>query len=228
MTQQIDYSKLWNNYIEQVFSNLNLNFISEEKHVKNESTIISKLYSGKNYVKSRETLIYSNGVSIYNNIIYPKTGKNLPCFGMDLMAFMEKKVIIVFDFQHPKENYDFDHDIVSKKLSDYKNNTKEIRFFEPGNHFSKYIFVRKCTINDIDDYISDFRKYITTYKELVEDNNPTEENIQEFVDFDTYMHKLDPVSGFMKSKFGESFAEDYVKNFLFPYSRNKLQFLTQK
>ena len=219
MNSEINFSKLWNNYIDLVFSNLDLNFVSEEKHVKNDLTVISKLYSGKNYVKSRETLIHSDNVSIYNNIIYPKTGKNLPCFGMDLMAFMEKKVIIVFDFQHPKENYDFDHDLVSKNLSEYKNNTKEIRFFEPGNHFSKYIFVKKCTIHDVNDYISDFKRYITTYKELVENNNPIEENIQEFVDFDTYMYKLDPVGGFMKSKFGENFSEDYVKNFLFPYAR---------
>lgn len=219
MNSKVDFLNLWNNYQNLVFSNLDLIENNSKIHEKEDTKIVSKIYSGKNYVKSRETLIYSDNISIYNNIIYPKTGKNLPCFGMDLMAFMEKKVIIVFDFQHPKEHYDFDHDIVSGRLKSYENNTKEIRFFEQGNHFSKYIFVRKCTVHDVNNYIEDFKNYIETYKQLVETSNPIEENIDEFVDFDTYMHKLDPVGGFMKSKFGESFSKDYVKNFLFPYAK---------
>ena len=59
-------------------------------------------------LKSRQVDI-SNGkhTDIFNCIAYPKTGSNLPCFGMDLMAFNEKRVILVFDFQHPKENYPY-------------------------------------------------------------------------------------------------------------------------
>ena len=215
----IDYPNLWKNYENIVFSNLDLIEVENTRYEKEDTIIQSKIYSGKNFIKSRETLIYSNGSSIYNNIIYPKSGKNLPCFGMDLMAFMEKKVIIVFDFQHPKEHYDFDHEIVRKTLSGYENNTKEIRFFEPGNHFSRYIFVRKCSVHEVDNYLDDFKKYVLSYKELVESENPTEENVEEYVDFDTYMHKLDPVGGFMRSKFGQEFAEDYVNNFLFSYAR---------
>jgi hypothetical protein len=213
------YPELWNEYIDIVFSNLDLNEVSSQSNQKKDISIISKTYAGKNYIKSRETLIYSNNISIYNNIIYPKTGKNLPCFGMDLMAFMENKVIIVFDFQHPKEHYDFNDELVEKHLNSYKDNTKQIRFFEPGNHFSRYIFVRKCNIHEVNQYIGDFKKYIVCYKELVETLNPSESNTKEYVDFDSYMYKLDPVGGFMKSKFGEEFAEKYVKDFLFPYAK---------
>lgn len=219
MNSQIDFPSLWNKYVDVVFSNLDLSENSSEVHVKGDTTITSKIYSGKNFLKSRETLIYSNNISIYNNIIYPKTGKNLPCFGMDLMAFMENKVIIVFDFQHPRENYDFTHQIVEKNLSDYKNITKEIRFFQPGNHFSKYIFVEKCTVHEVNNFLEDFSRYIISYKEMIDSENPIESNVEEFVDFDTYMYNLDPVGGFMKSKFGKEFAEEYVKNFLFPYAK---------
>ena len=46
---------------------------------------------------------------------YPKTGSNLPCFGMDLNgSSLDKKIIIVFDFQHPKENYLFSVDGLPK------------------------------------------------------------------------------------------------------------------
>ena len=66
------------------------------------TTLVADLYSSKHILKSREVEIYDEKSCIYNNIIYPKTGSNLPCFGMDLMGFFDKKVIVVFDFQHPK------------------------------------------------------------------------------------------------------------------------------
>jgi hypothetical protein len=213
----IEYKTLWNNYINAIFENLDLQLQTSETCTNKDTNIVSKLYEGTHFIKSRETLIFSESTCIYNNIIYPKTGKNLPCFGIDLMAFMEKKVILVFDFQHPKENYNFTHPIVETNLSSYLDNTKNIRFFEPGNHFSRYIFVRKCTVHEVDNYISDFIQYIKTYKELVESSAPTEVDTSLYIDFDTYMHKLDPVSGFLESNFGKDFAKTYVDKFLFPY-----------
>jgi hypothetical protein len=215
----IDYSNLWCDFKETIISELDLKITSEESYQIKENKIVSTLYGGDYFIKSRETIITTESSSIYNNIIYPKTGKNLPAFGVDLMAFMEKKVILVFDFQHPTENYDFDHDTVKNLMGEYKNNTKEIRFFEPGNHFSNYIFVRKCTVHEINSYISDFKKYISTYKTLINDAKPTEIDESVYVDFDTYMHKLDPVSGFMESRFGKEFAKEYVDNFLFSYAK---------
>ena len=67
--------------------------------------LVAKTYTNKHLIKSREVEIWSDNSCIYNNILYPKTGSNLPCFGMDLMAFNEKRVIVVFDFQHPVENH---------------------------------------------------------------------------------------------------------------------------
>jgi hypothetical protein len=215
----INYDKLWDNYSRFVLNELNLEEFSCDFYQINENKVFSNLYKGDYFIKSRETIINTGSSSIYNNIIYPKTGKNLPSFGMDLMAFMEKKVIIVFDFQHPTENYNFDHEIVIKNMGEYKNNTKEIRFFQPGNHFSNYIFVRKCTVHEIDEYLDDFKKYVLTYKEMVESAKPSDLDESVYIDFDTYMHKLDPVSGFMESRFGKEFAKNYVDNFLFPYAK---------
>ena len=64
-----------------------------------------------------------------------------------------------------------------------------------------------------------------TYKELVNSAKPSKDDITVYVDFDTYMHKLDPVSGFMESRFGKEFAKKYVDDFLFPYA--KLQNFTE-
>lgn len=180
----------------------------------------SKLYTGPHILKSRETYVESGTTEyIYNNIIYPKTGKNLPCLGIDLMAFMEKKVIIVFDFQHPLDNYDFNDPVVEESLKEYQGITKDIRFFQPGNHFSRYIYVKKCSMSEVDNFLPDFEKYVKTYTKLLNTYKPIENDESEFVNFDTYMHKLDPVIGFMEIRFGKEFAKDYVDNFLFSYAK---------
>ena len=85
--------------------------------------LVAKTYTNKHLIKSREVEIWSDNSCIYNNILYPKTGSNLPCFGMDLMAFNEKRVIVVFDFQHPVENHLLSFDDLPKA-------EKEYRFFD--------------------------------------------------------------------------------------------------
>ena len=156
--------------------------------------------------------IISDGknVDIFNCIAYPKTGSNLPCFGMDLMGFSDKKVIIVFDFQHPTENYLYSVDGLPKATEDY-------RFFEKGNHFSENIFVRYCKPNEVDEHLDMFIKYLTKYKDMVEYEKPTGTDTSVYKDFDAYMTRLDPVSGFLKGKFGQEKAESLVNDFLFEY-----------
>lgn len=208
----------WGKYHKILFDYLDIEEKYYNRHTHNDITLDSILYEGEYIKKARVTDISQGVSSIYNNIIYPKTGKNLPCLGMDLMAFFQNKVIITFDFQHPLEYYDFDDEIVRENMGEYAGNTKEIRFFDPGNHFSRYVFVRKCHMDQIEDYLPDFEKYVSTYAKLLENAKPTEENMTEFSDFDKYMLKLDPVSGYMSSNFGKEFGEKYTNEFLFEYA----------
>ena len=170
----------------------------------------AKTYSHPNLIKSREVEIWNDKCCIYNNILYPKTGSNLPCFGMDLMGFNEKKVIIVFDFQHPVEKYLFSVDGLPKAEKDY-------RFFEKGNHFSENIFVRCCKMEEVNAYLSVFKEYLTKYKDMLELEKPTGNDTSFYEDFDAYMTRLDPVSGFLTGKFGKEKAESLVNEFLFTY-----------
>jgi hypothetical protein len=170
----------------------------------------AKTYTNKYLIKSREVEIWSDNSCIYNNILYPKTGSNLPCFGMDLMAFSEKKVIIVFDFQHPVENYPYSVDGLPKFEGDY-------RFFEQGNHFSDNIFIKYCKMEEVNAYLTDFKQYLTKYKDMLELEKPTGNDTSEYKDFDTYMTKLDPVGGYLKGKFGQEKSESLVHDFLFEY-----------
>ena len=129
---------------------------------------------------------------------------------MDLMGFFQKKVIIVFDYQHPVENYLFSVEGLPKSEGDY-------RFFEPGNHFSENVYIAKCTMDEVDDHLEMFTKYLTKYRDMVELEKPTGVDTSVYKDFDAYMTKLDPVSGYLKGKFGKERAESLVNDFLFCY-----------
>ncbi len=168
-------------------------------------------HSHPHFIKSRQVDIKNDkNVDIFNCIAYPKTGSNLPCFGMDLMAFNEKKVIVVFDFQHPKENYPYSVEGLPVATEDY-------RFFEKGNHFSENIFVRYCKPNEVDEHLDMFIKYLTKYKDMVEYEKPTGIDTSVYKDFDAYMTRLDPVGGYLAAKFGKEKAESLVNDFLFEY-----------
>ena len=203
--------KLWEQYKNALHETISL--LDDEVWGEWESkgmSLQAKTYSHPNLNKSREVEIWNDKCCIYNNILYPKTGSNLPCFGMDLMGFNEKKVIIVFDFQHPVEKYLFSVDGLPKAEKDY-------RFFEKGNHFSENIFVRYCKMEEVNAYLSVFKEYLTKYKDMLELEKPTGNDTSFYEDFDAYMTRLDPVSGFLTGKFGKEKAESLVNEFLFTY-----------
>ena len=173
-------------------------------------------HSHKYLLKSRQVDI-SDGknVDIFNCIAYPKTNANvptglLPCFGMDLMKFSPKKIIIVFDFQHPTENFLFGVDELPKGRGDY-------RFFEPGNHFSQNIYIKYVNEYEVDSHLPMFKKYLQCWIDMLEKAKPTGTDTSAYKDFDTYMTKLDPVGGFLAGKFGKDKADSLVNDFLFSY-----------
>ena len=202
---------LWGNYKEVLHDTLDLQFAHPWADWEAKGTVLSaKVFKQDYIIKSRVVEIWNEKSSIYNNIIYPKTGGNLPCFGMDLMGFFDKKVIIVFDFQHPVENYLFSVDGLPKGKGDY-------RFFEPGNHFSENVYIAKCTMSEVDEHLDMFKTYLTKYKDMLELEKPTKVDTSVYKDFDAYMTKLDPVSGYLSGKFGKQKAESLVNDFLFTY-----------
>ena len=203
---------IWKNYItalEETFPNL---WVVEEwaRWEGKDAKLIANIREGTHFIKAREALITDPNADIYNTILYPKTGADLPCFGMDLMKFTDKKVIIVFDFQHPREKYLFSVDGLPKDDGKY-------RFFEMGNHFSENIFVRYCKPEEVDEHLDMFKQYLTKYKNMLELEKPTGTDTSVYKDFDAYMTKLDPVGGFLAGKFGADKADRLVNDFLFCY-----------
>ena len=216
MTNTVD---LWVNYkkvLDDVFPEFKFDSRWCEWKGKGDLHLTADIFTAPHFIKSRRVDIYNEKSDIYNNVIYPKTGANvpcglLPCFGMDLMGFFEKKVIIVFDFQHPVENHLFSLPTLPKAERDY-------RFFEMGNHFSENIFVRYCEFDQVDTYLPTFRYYLNLYREMVDEAQPTGEDTSFYKDFDVYMKKLDPILGYMSSRFGADNADRMMNEFFFPYA----------
>lgn len=203
---------IWQNYISAYRSLLPMKIEGLWAGWEGKGTHLNAItHSHPHFLKSRQVDITDGkNVDIFNCIAYPKTGSNLPCFGMDLMKFSPKKIIIVFDFQHPTTNYLYSVDGLPKHKGDY-------RFFEPGNHFSENIYIRYCTPEDVDEHLDMFKLYLTKYVDMVELEKPTGTDTSVYNDFDAYMTKLDPVGGFLAGKFGADKADRLVNDFLFSY-----------
>ena len=206
---------LWDGYKGAVLDTFP-DMVFESNHTtwknKRDVNLTADLYSGKHFIKSRHVDIWDGkNLNIHNNIIYPKTGHNLPCFGMDLMGFNKKKCIIVFDFQHPVENY-------LLKVPPLPQTTETYRFFEKGNHFSDNIFVRYCEMDGVDTFLPTFKYYLSLYKEMIDKAQPTGTDTSAYKDFDSYMIKLDPISGYLSSAFGKEESEQLIKEFFFSYA----------
>ena len=203
---------IWQNYISAYRSMLPMKIEGLWAGWEGKGTHLNAItHSHPHFLKSRQVDITDGkNVDIFNCIAYPKTGSNLPCFGMDLMAFNEKKVIVVFDFQHPTENYPYSVDGLPKCTEDY-------RFFEKGNHFSENIFVRYCKPIEVDEHLDMFKLYLTKYVDMIESEKPTGTDTSVYKDFDAYMTRLDPVRGYLAAKFGKERSESLVNDFLFSY-----------
>ena len=208
------HNDLWAGYKSAVFDTFpDLKFEKQHESWTNKRgvNLTADLYSGKYFIKSRHVNIWDEKLNIHNNVIYPKTGHNLPCFGMDLMGFSEKKVIIVFDFQHPVENF-------LLKVPPLPKTEETYRFFEKGNHFSDNIFVRYCRMEHVNTYLPTFKYYLSLYKEMIDNAKPTGTDTSLYKDFDSYMIRLDPISGYLSSSFGKEESEKLIKEFFFSYA----------
>lgn len=73
-------------------------------------------------------------------------------------------------------------------------------------------------MSEVDDHLETFKKYLTIYKDMLESACPSGLDVFSYSDFDSYMTKLDPVSGYLENKFGKDKADELVKDFLFSYA----------
>ena len=74
-------------------------------------------------------------------------------------------------------------------------------------------------MDQVNNYLDDFKAYLLAYKEMLELMQPNQNFMYAtYKDFDTYMKELDPVSGYLSNRFGKEKSEQLVNDFLFCYA----------
>ena len=53
---------------------------------------------------------------------------------------------------------------------------------------------------------------------MIDKAQPTGTDTSEYKDFDSYMIRLDPISGYLSSSFGKEESEKLIKEFFFSYA----------
>ena len=53
---------------------------------------------------------------------------------------------------------------------------------------------------------------------MIEESKPTGEDTSCYKDFDSYMIRLDPISGYLSNQFGKEESEQLIKEFFFSYA----------
>ena len=88
---------IWQNYISTSRSMLPCKIENLWASWQAKGTSLNAIDHSHQYLLKSRQVDISDGknVDIFNCIAYPKTGSNLPCFGMDLMKFSPKKIITV-------------------------------------------------------------------------------------------------------------------------------------
>ena len=70
----------------------------------------------------------------------------------------------------------------------------------------------------VNTYLPTFKYYLSLYKEMIDKAQPTGTDTSEYKDFDSYMIRLDPISGYLSSSFGKEESEKLIKEFFFSYA----------
>jgi 15,16-dihydrobiliverdin:ferredoxin oxidoreductase len=178
---------------------------------------------------------------VFNSLWYPSLEYDLPVLGIDLLQFHAgKKHLTVIDFQ-PIHEHDFRHSSSSWSsdqddhvLANIRNQFPILqgkmssRFYDESQFFSQHMLFARFTDPNVvkEDLWSAFQQCLSAYVTMVHNSTPKPEQAKYVLDrqkaYDVYSANRDPAHAMFKAKFGESWADDYVYEFLFDLSREEL------
>jgi 15,16-dihydrobiliverdin:ferredoxin oxidoreductase len=195
---------------------------------RNPATIRSWCYECPELRKIRYTYIDAGeSAQIFNSVIYPSHGYDLPLLGIDFLSFGKVKNLIVLDFQPLfqdeayQEKYIRPLKTLHERYPDLAQNL-EMKFYDANQYFSKYLLFAKTDSETVATRLfAAFQDYLTLYWTLLDQAQPSTDpdEIQRIVkaqkDYDQYSADRDPASGLFSSYFGHEWAERFLYEFLF-------------
>ncbi|MEM1367398.1 MAG: 15,16-dihydrobiliverdin:ferredoxin oxidoreductase [Cyanobacteria bacterium P01_H01_bin.15] len=200
----------------------------EGKRGKNPATIESWCYQCPEFRKIRYTYIDAGAsAQIFNSVLYPAYGYDLPLLGIDFLSFGKVKNLVVMDFQplfqddvylekyiKPLKSL---HDLYPDLAQDL-----EMRFYDANQYFSKYLLFAQTDRETIGTRVFEaFQSYLDLYWQLLDNATLSSDPAdlkridQAQKDYDQYSAERDPASGLFSSYFGHDWSEKFLYGFLF-------------
>jgi 15,16-dihydrobiliverdin:ferredoxin oxidoreductase len=175
---------------------------------------------------------------VFNSLWYPALEYDLPILGIDLLQFNAgKKHLTVIDFQPIHEQHfrpfasahpTYEHALANiRKQYPILQGKMSSRFYDESQFFSQHVLFARFTDSNVvrEDLWSAFQQCLVAYVTMAHNTPPKSEQTNYLRDrqkaYDVYSANRDPAHAMFKAKFGESWANEFVYEFLFEWSREE-------
>lgn len=149
-------------------------------------------------------------------VIYPEFQYETPIFGTEYLRIGNKKFFGASDFHPVKDDEEYEKKYILEYLWDLPDRDKEdSKFYDLSKYFSKKFWIKKTDVDFYDEYLDMNENLLQRYKECLRETVQTDTSRQFHVDYDQHMAANDPAHGILKSYYSQTFADDYIKTFLF-------------
>jgi len=172
---------------------------------------------------------------VFTSLWYPNPAFNLPVLGTDLLQFNQKKHLCVVDYQ-PIQSSEDEHDQAYEHLlqpirSQYPSLQGKMtqRFYDENRFFSNQMLLgRHENLHGARDMVYQdlfpaWKQYVQTHVDLVQSTQPNVSQIPHVLErhaaYDDYSAARDPAHCLLANCFGQDWADDYVYDILFPFSK---------
>jgi len=204
---------------------------SENRSKDSKCFIKNWLYELPNCRKWRITkLDGGDKLQVFNTVAYPSFKSEMPILGVDILWFgQSQKLLAVFDYQPLIQEigylnkYCSSLQIIKNQYSEF-DNTKMKNIYDENKYFSPWVIICRGDKSNLEiDLNKIFSLFLVGYLNII-DNNPKNQflNFEQIkklqTDYDIYSSDKDPAGKLFKSFFGDSWTNDFIKNYLFTLS----------
>ena len=171
-------------------------------------------------------------LQVLNSVAYPNENNDMPIMGVDLLWFEKKsKLVAILDFQplvQDKEYFDRYFDELKSLKECFKefNSNMKSNIYDPSKYFSPWaLFCKGGNFEAKNVLPKVFHSFLKSYWMNLELSRANENYIESkevillHKDYDKYSAEKDPAHGLFSGFFGKEWSEKYMKEFLFPLSK---------
>lgn len=149
-------------------------------------------------------------------VIYPEFQYETPIFGTEYLRIGNKKFFGASDFHPVKDDAEYERKYILEYLWDLPDRDKEhSKFYDLSKYFSRKFWIKKTDIDFYEEYLDMNANLLQRYKECLRETVQMDTSKKFHVDYDEHMVSNDPAHGILKSYYSQTFADDYIKTFLF-------------